>query len=186
MGLEKVRDDLRVAAKKFESIQNVGEFGKTNSKEFLDMFQAVLQNYHYIMLHARMEDAIFLEAIDIVDDIRDANPSLSGYVDIILHIGGRSKDNKQKVLEDIDTNSLANKIDSYVTQIDNMVGWDPDEIGDVEFVLGSCRNILIAQKDKFSQELYVRLLDDIDRVLDKIERFNKMMSSGVVDKPLGF
>ena len=182
MPIEQSLEELKKYAKDLASIGNVNDFIKTNKSEFISKWSKVMQYYNYIMKNSPSQD-LWMEALNIVDDIRYDNPSLDEWVNEIIS-PKKDKDEQQKNSNeenDIDISTLSNRIESYVSEIKNMRLWDENEISDISWKLNECKNMLISSQSSFEPSTYSSLMEDINKTLEKINRFNNMVNSNNID-----
>jgi len=174
MPIEQALEELKKYAKDFTAIGDAKDAIKINKDEFMHKWIKVFQYYDYVSKNANMDQ--FVEAVEIVENIRYNNPSLDSWIDSILNPKQNNKNDTN-----IDTSALSNKIESYVTEINNMQYWDPNYINEIEWQLQELQKILISNQKAFDTNLYNSLLNDINSSLIKISRFNKMINSEVME-----
>lgn len=82
---------------------------------------------------------------------------------------------------DIDPATISGPIEYLISEVKNMQYWDPEQIGDIEWQLKKYQDLLISHKNLFDPNVYQSLIDDINNLLDKIDRFNSMLNSEAME-----
>ncbi len=175
MPYEQELKELESWAKKLTAVGDAGEAIKRNKDEFMHLWTKVMQYYRFIERGSKNVDEAFLKALDIVDDMRYDNPSLDEWVDSIIDPKTNQKQAPKE--EDFDVVSLADEIESYVDELDEMVGWDPENVGNIEWHLNQCQKKLDEHKNAIDSDLYANLTDEMKDSLAKIERFKNTLNS---------
>ena len=178
MLVEQAVEDLKKYAEDFTKVGDAQQAINANKDEFIHKWAKVMQYYKYICDHCEALSKEFLDAVDILADIACENPSLKEWVEQIIH--PEKKQVQSQTKENIDTSALSSRIDSLVSEIKNMRSWDPDEIGDIEWQLQECQKMLVSNQNAFSSNAYQSLMSDINMALGKIDSFNKMLNSDVM------
>lgn len=181
MEIAEALKQLTQYANEFAQIGDANEAVKNNREEFLHRWTKVMQYYRFIISRVEEMSEEWFDAIDILTDIYDDNPSLKDWVlDIIepkrMKIERKDNKNSQRD-ESIDTASLSNKIDSLVTEINSMQSWDEDKVDDIAWQLREYQEQLKANQSDFEPGVFASLLADSNAALNKIERFTTMLSS---------
>ncbi len=174
--MEKELEELRKAAKEFAMIGDAREYIKINKDDFIHKWFKVNQYFKYVINNYK-DATDFLEAYDIVSDISIDNPTLEVWVNDWIF----PEEKLQKKQDSIDLAEISGPIESLVLEVSSMQYWDPKRVEDIEWELQEYRNRLMSNKEKFEPSMYQSLLDDINMSLGKIERFNGMVNSDMID-----
>lgn len=181
MTIEQALIELRKYANDLINIGNAKEYIQTNKQDFLHNWAKVNQYFKYIMNHTNTESEQWWDAIDILADIALDNPSLEEWVNQITKPKSKqvNQQTKPKQVNDglFDETELVHKIDSYVTEIENIGYLTYDEIGDREWMLQKLKQELISHKIDFDSNVYEVLMSDINRALNKIGLYNEFVES---------
>lgn len=182
MSSEQALEELKKYAQEFAAVGDAKEAIAADKAGFLHKWTKVMQYYRHICRQEKGVTMLFLDAVDVVDDIKYDNPSLEDWV---MQIISPPQNTKEKTTSQsspsIDTSALASRVDSYVTEVRTMQSWDPERIGDIAWQLEECQKTLLANQSSFSPQLFDSLMADINASLDKIGRFNNMLNSDVME-----
>lgn len=181
MTIEKALEELKKYAKEFTEVGDAKQAIKNDKDGFLHKFIKVNQYYKYIIRNVKDVNDEFFAAVNIVGDISFNNPSLDEYVNIIIGVDSKNNQKQSQNIESVDTDRIYGIIESLVTEVKNMVYWDPNEIGDIEWQLQKYQKILMENQSSFDPNVYQSLMDDIDAALGKIGKFNDMVNSDAME-----
>ncbi|MBQ9834151.1 MAG: hypothetical protein IJO33_03060 [Bacilli bacterium] len=159
---------LEEACKKLESIGNVVEFKQNNPDALFGIIQPVVQYYNYIQTNFKDDEFAILDSMATVLEVGENNPSLKGVVDSITGI-----DKNKTQAQEFDKTSFVNKTTAIVNEFRVQNAIDTNTIGDFQFALKQCMELLNANRSFFTQEEYQQLADMISNELGKIARFNQ-------------
>ncbi len=184
MEIEQLLQQLKSYENQLVQIGDVNVYRQTNNKEFLQLWTMFVKTFEKISLATKNNIDLYSEALDIITDLEFDNPSLEAFVESIFQNEmNKSKTNSQNDLgnRQFDTSSLANKIESYVSEISNLQFWNESEIGDIKWALEEYQKQLISHQQEFDPQLYSSLMNDINVSLNKIAKFNGLMESELMD-----
>lgn len=180
MTVEQALKVLEQKAKIFSEIKDPKEYIKKDKKDFLNKWREVNQYYRYIISKVDYRSDEFNEAVNIIGDIAINNPSLDEWVSLFVETKTPKKE-KNENDEDIDEVSLANRIESYLLEIENMHGFDPKYAADIKYQLQKYQKVLQEKKNDFSPGLYQSLNDDINNAIGKIDKLHNLVNSEIME-----
>lgn len=169
MDLKSALEQLKIYSKELENKNDIKEFITNNNQEFLKIESKIKEYYKYITKNGGMTD-IWFEAVNILSDISFKQPNLEEWVEKVIN----ETTKEQKFVDDV---SLANKIDSYITEIKEMYNYDTDQAENIEFQLQKCREELISNKNVIDDNKYNYMMSQITIALEEIERRREILSS---------
>lgn len=164
---EELLDQLKKYANDFAAIGDWKAIWKNDSNKVLEKYAKVVQYYKYIIKNFKDSNKQ-IEAMEVVDDILDINPSLELFVDRLLF--------PEKNQEMFNSNALINKIEAYTSEIHDMKRWDPEEVKDIRWILEKCKKELLEHKSLFDDQKYNYLMNQINSALEKISKFFKTIN----------
>lgn len=183
MDMDQALDELKKYAKELTNIGDANQAAKNDKDRFIHLFAKVYQYYNYIEKNAGKNMNVFMDAVDVMADIPIYNPSLQEWMDLMMGSKKQNTNNKSVTNqnEDVDLSHIRGPIESILSEIKNMQGWDQDKMGDLEWELNKYRQMLVANKDLFEPSLYNTYLDEIDAALAKIGKTNKVINNDIDD-----
>lgn len=179
MPLDQALEELKKYAEDFIAVGDANQAIAANKDEFFHKWTKVFQYYNYIVTNSKVGSPKWFDALDVLSDIELANPSLEEWVKRM--IGTDKQNTKTQNKSNIDTSALTSGITAIVEEINHMRSWDTNYIGELEWKLKDYQKKLIENKDAFSPNVYQSLTNDINMTLGKIDRFNKMVNSDLMD-----
>lgn len=169
MDLKSALEQLKIYSKELENKNDIKEFITNNNQEFLKIESKINECYKYITKNSGMTD-IWFEALNTILDISFKQPNLEEWVEKVIN----ETTKEQKFVDDV---SLANKIDSYITEIKEMYNYDTDQAENIEFQLQKCQEELISNKNDIDEIKYNYMMSQITIALEEIERRREILSS---------
>ena len=181
MPIEQALKELERYAQEFTNIGDAEQAIQTNKDAFLSKWAEVNRYFKYVVNNVEFRSPEWIEALEIVSDIADDNPSLGEWVDMIVvpkeeKTATQSHDNTS-----IDTTVISNNIEAIISELNSMQQWNPDHIDDLEWKLQEYQDYLVSNQNAFDQNLYQSLMRDIDVALNKISKFYAMLNSETME-----
>lgn len=182
MPIEQAFEELKKYAQELIKVGDAKQALASNKDEFIHKWGKVNQYYKYIIKNVPLMSDQWFEAIDVLSDVSQANPSLEEWIEEIITPKNRSQVQSQQQREDtIDPATISGTIESLIAEINGMQSWDPEHVGDLEWQLRQYQEKLIANQGLFDSNAYQSLMSDIQAALDKIGRFNDMVNSDLME-----
>lgn len=176
MPIDQALEELKQYVQDLTSVGDAREYIKVNRQDFLNKFAKVAQYYNYIKANCKGTE--WADLVDITANIKRINPSLDRFVEIITRPQlQQTRVSQTSQRSNFDSSGLTSTITSLVSEINNMRGWEPKEIEEIEWRLKKCQEQLVTNKDSFSPNVYQILSRDISATLNKINSFKNMLNS---------
>lgn len=176
MPIDQALEELKKYAQDLASVGDAREYIKVNRQDFLNKFAKVVQYYNYIKENCKGTE--WADLVDIAANIKRINPSLDKFVEIITRPQlQQTRVSQTSQRSNFDSSGLTSTITSLVSEINNMRGWEPKKIEEIEWKLNRCQEQLKINQSSFSQNVYQILLHDINGTLNKINSFKNMLNS---------
>lgn len=183
MPVEQALEELKKYAQELIKVGDARQAITSNKDDFFHKWGKVNQYYKYIIKNVPLMSDQWFEAIDILSDISQANPSLEEWIEeMITPKKSRSQaQSPQQGQDTIDPATLSEAIQSLIAQINGMQNWDPEQVSDLEWQLQQYQEKLVASQGLFDPDAYQSLMNGMQGALDKIGRFNDMLNSDLMD-----
>ncbi len=181
MSIEQALKELERHAEEFTNIGDAEQAIQSNKDDFLRKWFEVNRYFKYIVNNVEFRSPEWVEALEIVSDIADDNPSLGEWVDMIVVPKKEKTVTQSQNNTNIDTTVISNNIESVTSELNSMQQWDSAHIDDLEWKLQEYQDYLVSNQNAFDQNLYQSLMRDIQVSLNKISRFDAMLNSEAME-----
>ncbi len=171
MDVSELLRQLQEMAKNFYNIGDVSKFSQDEYFKFVDQWADLYAIYDDIM-HSGADFFTLADALEVVDDIANNNPSLSGFVEDLIN--PKETDNlieeNNNLGNTFNPNVLTQKIDNLVFELKNGRVWDSEQMVQIENALRQYSEELEIYKSSFSPEEFNRLQTNIRVTIENINR----------------
>ena len=179
MQIIEVLNKLRKYAKDFELVGDANKYIKTNKEDFISKWAKLNQYYNYVLSNTEELSDEWFEAVEIINDLALANPSLDTWLEMIIDPRNEKIKTSNQVTY-MDTSALSGRIENLVNEIERMQHWDQEYVEFVGWQLQECQIKLIQNQSAFETSVYHSLMNDITASLEKIGIFNNMIDSDLI------